>query len=311
MCAFTNIAGDLPTILPEYTKNPSKKYFAAQHLAKLYEPKCLIYHQKPHHIFQNLQQQKEHSVMLKNLMSLAGFSDIELQTELDDIAHTYLPSQTITGSVHIKVGQNPIDVNHLTLHLSCPVKKDDIPVRTTLYSWNIDHNFHLPANKTAIIPFEIPLPADIPVTENFDVSGYPSAAVLSLKTELDIPRYIDKKHETFIIIAPTPVMEKTFAALESLGFYLFKVDVESGYLQTPYYQSPVAFFQEFEFKLHGVFNRINEIEISFLIDPHNQVTYVILEIDKIGRSDTYRFFSVSNHNANQEYILQQIQQLLM
>ena len=80
--------------------------------------------------------------------------------------------------------------------------------------------------------------------------------------------------------------------------------MELGYLNTRYGRSSFGCYQELEYSAPSF--GLNSVEVSFL--PVGDVVYVVLEIDRMFRSDSYQVFGL-NDPMSIESMVGQIRQV--
>ena len=98
-------------------------------------------------------------------------------------------------------------------------------------------------------------------------------------------------------------------AMKNCGFSLYQSDVEKGYLQARDFHSRSGCYQELEFRASG-FGRweINEIEVSFV--PDEELTHVMLEVDRKFRRDKLTTLTLYHDELNPRALAEQIQGML-
>ena len=99
-------------------------------------------------------------------------------------------------------------------------------------------------------------------------------------------------------------MQAVLDAVQHLGFELKTVDVEKGFINTPWIRSRSGCYQEFEFAPRGYFNRLRELEISFV--PEGDNLHVILEVDRAFSDDRVQHFCLNQFNGSETEILERL-----
>lgn len=227
--------------------------------------------------------------MFKNLTNALGLNKLKVDTLLDQT--TLMVGSRLSGTVNITGTSHDKRINHVTLHLETLVEKDtdegDYLQTHTLGSVRLLGQQTLQANGHLSLPFELTLSQETPITQ---VACYSNKAEVWLRTELDVAGTLDSSDRDYIQTTPTPTMARFLEAMGQAGFTLQKTDVEKGYLNTNYGSSSFGCYQEFEYNGRGF--GLNSVEVSFL--PKDGYTHVVLEIDRVFRSDSYQVITLNN-----------------
>lgn len=247
--------------------------------------------------------------MFGKLMSGLGLGGVSIDTILHNV--TLQAGGTVSGEICFKGASSSKKINGLSLQLmtTAEVESGDSEYNSDLclQRWQISGAFDLPANQEHRIPFSIQLPLETPITE---VQCHFNKTKVWIYTHLDVDWGIDGRDRDFLKIIPMPAMNAFLQAMQHCGFNLFSVDVEKGYLRGPNFQSTIGCYQELEFKPTGFFNSINEVEVSFVPDPHHDQIHVMLEVDKVFRNDRILTLTIPNHNFDIQDMVFRIKQML-
>lgn len=240
-------------------------------------------------------------------MSNLGVQGIEVNTCI----YTSAPQagQTINGEVIFKGASSNKNINgiYLKLMTSAEVESSDSEFNTALCiaQWHISGAFELQANQAHNLPFSIQLPFETPITE---VPCRFNKSRVWLHTHLDVDWGIDATDKDFLHITPTPTMNVFLQAMQQCGFNLATVDVEKGQLRGHGFHSTIGCYQELEFKPNGMFNQINEVEVSFVAEQHQ--THVLIEVDRKFRGDGFKSLTIPHHQATVPNLVNEIRRLL-
>ncbi|MGI8328708.1 sporulation protein [Actinomadura scrupuli] len=238
-------------------------------------------------------------MVFKQLMGAFGVGGPSVETVL--AAPHGRPGEQVAGQVHIRGGDQPVDIHQVLVSLVTRVETeyDDHEGQSTreFHRGAITGAFHLAPGQPYSIPFQMPVPWETPITV---VHGQHLHGMnMGVRTELEVARAIDKTDLDPIAIHPLPSQQRVLDAFGQLGFRFKGADVEQGHISGVHQQLP--FYQEIEFYAsHEYSGRINEVELTFVADPHGLV--VILEADKRGGlfhegSDAFGRFHVSHDQA--------------
>lgn len=226
--------------------------------------------------------------MFGSLKNALGLNTLKIDTVLNSPIVTV--GDTLSGTVKIYGTDSPKTINHIDLSLCTIAEKDgehgDTRHTHTMGRVRLAGHTVLSAHKTLSLPFELSLSPETPIT---DLPCRYNQTQLWLRTDVDVAGTLDSSDKDFIQTRPNPVMAKFLTAMSQMGFVMQKADVEMGYLNTPYGRSSFGCYQELEYGGRGL--GLNSVEVSFL--PIGTQTYVVLEIDRAFRSDTYRTFAIN------------------
>jgi sporulation-control protein len=190
------------------------------------------------------------------------------------------PGETLRGEVHLTGGQNPAEIEYVSVGL---VTRVEIESGDQEYDSTVEFHtvraagpFTLTAGEPRAIPFQLSVPHETPITA---IYGQPlHGMTMGVRTELSVARAVDKTDLDPVAIHPMPAQERILQAFNHLGFRFKGADLERGHLRGVHQRLP--FYQEIEFYPPAHASGINEIEVTFVAGPHGMD--VILEIDKRG-----------------------------
>lgn len=235
--------------------------------------------------------------MFKSLANALGLNTLKVETTI--IGSSVQVGNTLRGVVNVYGVDSDKTINHINLHLNTIAERDtdngDYRQTHTLGSVRLTGHTVLRANDTLTLPFELDLSAETPITE---VNCYHNQTKLWLETEVDVAATIDSSDKDYIHTTPTPTMSRFLEAMAQVGFTLQKADVEMGYLNTAYGRSSFGCYQELEYNGRGF--GLNSVEVSFL--PKDGYTHVVLEIDRLFRSDSYSVISLHDNMSVGEMV---------
>jgi sporulation-control protein len=225
---------------------------------------------------------------MKKLLRALGISGATVDTVLD--TPDCRPGGSLRGRVRVDAGDAPVEVEHLALDLVARFEVEDHGGEHSA-----DVEFHriqvagrttLAAGSHELIPFELTLPWETPVTTVY--GQHLRGMTLGLRTELSVAWAVDKGDLDPIAVHPLPAQERILDAFVRLGFHFKGADLEHGMLRGSAQTLP--FYQEIEFYPPPYAAGVNEVELTFLAGPDTMD--VILEADRrggvfTGRSDAF------------------------
>lgn len=222
----------------------------------------------------------------KKMMGAFGVGGPKVDTVLTEPRRR--PGETLAGEVRITAADYAVDVQRVTLGLVARVEVEhgDGEATGALEFRRADAAgaFRLEAGADRVVPFELALPWETPITE---VHGRPlHGMALGLRTELALAKAVDKGDLDPVAVAPLPSQERVLDAFDRLGFGFKGADVEHGRIHGVAQELP--FYQEIEFYAPPAYaGRIGEVELTFVADPVGMA--VVLEADRrtglFGSSD--------------------------
>ncbi|MFD9130388.1 sporulation protein [Kitasatospora sp. NPDC059571] len=237
-------------------------------------------------------------MVFKRLLGALGVGGPTVDTVLS--TPTVYPGGTVHGHVNLVGGDREAEINGITLCLAArvEVEYEDSEGHTTEEFGRVQvcGPLRLAAGEHRSVPFALPVPWETPLTA---VAGHHLAGMaLGVRTDVDIAGQLDRGDTDPLAVQPLPVQQRVLEALGALGFHFHRADLEAGRIHGTGQTLP--FYQEIEYKAAAQFaHRCNEIELSFVTDPHR--AEVVLEFDKRGlfhSGDSVRTF-VLDHGAGQ------------
>ncbi|MEU6037869.1 sporulation protein [Actinomadura sp. NPDC047616] len=211
------------------------------------------------------------------------------------------PGGHLPGEVTIQGGDHDVHVQQVVLSLVTHVEYEHGDHEGTagveFYRGAIAGGFHLGAGQYHTIPFQMPLPWELPLTE---VHGrHLHGMAMGVRTELEISGAMDSGDLDPVSIGPLPSQQRVLDAFAALGFQFKSADVEQGHIAGVHQEPP--FYQEIEFYAPPQYGgQINEVELTFVASPHGLA--VVLEADRRGNifaegDDVFGRFHVSHDEA--------------
>lgn len=245
--------------------------------------------------------------MFNKIMSSLGIQGVTVETHLHN--PTLRAGETLHGEISFKGGSSDKEINALYLQLMtmAEVESGDHEFNQPLIleQWLMSSNFLLAANQSHNIPFTMEIPNETPITE---VSCRRNGTRVWINTRLDVDWGMDATDRDYLSILPTPAMQMFLQAMQQCGFVLSTVDVEKGQLTARNFRSTIGCYQELEFVSSHLFSGFNEVEVSFVAEPHQ--THVMLEVDRHFRSDQLLTMTIPHHLLDVNQVVQQIRRLL-
>lgn len=239
---------------------------------------------------------------------LSSFDSVKIDTKLDN--PTLSGGQTLTGQVVFQGANTTKKINGLSLALCTRAEVEaadnEYSQDLVIAQWQLSGAFELAAKQAVNIPFDVMLPLETPLTQ---LQCHYNKTEVWLHTQLDVDWGLDARDNDYLTIVPNAAMQAFLTAMEQCGFGLYSADVEKGQLRGGNFYSTIGCYQELEFRPMQIFNRINEVEVSFVAHPDQ--THVLLEVDrKFGGYDQYLTLSIPHHGMTIESLVVQIRRLL-
>ena len=209
---------------------------------------------------------------LKSFLRALGVGGPEIDAVLDN--DRVQPGGVITGTLHIRGGDADKTASHAIIEIAARItrKQGDNEVQVDEAINGVRFPGPIRLGQTHAIPFRVDVPAHTPITT------YGGRNFVWLRSGLDVPWAVDPSDSDRLEIVPTHEQANVIAAMESLGFRLYKVDIEP----RSAWQGR-RWVQEFEFRPSGHGNyRFDEIEIVFEGQHGSQVD-VMVQIDRAAR----------------------------
>ncbi|MEV0663150.1 sporulation protein [Actinomadura luteofluorescens] len=238
-------------------------------------------------------------MVFKQLLGAFGVGGPSVETVLA-ASHTR-PGDHLTGEVRVRGGDRDVHVHQVVLSLVARTEYEhgdhEGAGGREFYRGLITSGFSLGAGQFHAIPFQLPLPWELPVTEVYGQHLHGMA--MGVRTELDVAGAADSGDLDPVSVSPLPSQQRVLDAFGTLGFMFKSADVEEGHIAGVHQELP--FYQEIEFFAPPRYDgRIGEVELTFVSDPHGLV--VILEADRRGNvfsegDDVLGRFHVSHDQA--------------
>ncbi|MDR6227608.1 sporulation protein [Desmospora profundinema] len=192
-----------------------------------------------------------------------GVGNAKVDTRLKQTR--YRQGSLIEGEVHIQGGQVEQEVDEIYLFLVVVYHQDGSQHEYVMEEFRLSEVFTIGPRESKVIPFEIHLPEDTPVT----TGGCP----VYLKTGLNIKMAVDPDDHDGIEVLPHPMVEQVLKVVERIGFQLVNIDFEF-----EKYYSRHPFIQEFVFHPTGDLRRsLNSLEVMFYIGEREMELILLLD----------------------------------
>ncbi|WP_432573964.1 sporulation protein [Kineococcus sp. SYSU DK005] len=213
---------------------------------------------------------------LRNLAARFGAGAASVDTVLERAVAQ--PGGPVGGRVVVVGGSVAQDVQEVVVALQARVEvesgdsewREDVVFGTA----RVGGGFTTVPGERAELPFSLQLPWQTPVTA---IGGWHLRGVhVGVVTRLVIAGSVDPGDLDALTVAPLPVQQAVVDALGSLGWRFKSADVEKGRVRG----SDLPFYQELEFAPPARVRGVNELEVTFLADPHG--VDVVLEADRRG-----------------------------
>lgn len=247
--------------------------------------------------------------MFKRALASIGIGAATVDTILQ--SEFLYPGKKFNAEIILQGGDVHQQISGLELALVTRVKTssdDDEQYFTNhiIEKWQLAADFALSAGEEKTIEFEATLHPETPITEI--CAGYHHTQVW-LITGLNIDMALDAADRDVLQVLPNEAVKTCMQAMEKLGFRLMRADVEKGYLSTEHFYSASGCYQELEYHpvSKGLFG-IEEVEISFVLEPHR--THVLIEIERALRGDGYTELAIEHDEVNLAHICDKLERLL-
>lgn len=249
--------------------------------------------------------------MFKKLLASIGIGKAKVDAIL--LTDSMQPGEAFDVEVVIKGGDVEQELNALELAIMATAKAEkEVNDETVKYNksvvlqhWVQDLNLVVQPNEEIVKQFTLELHPETPITG----VGNNNRSKVWLQTGLDIKNGIDGSDKDPLMIMPTNNQMAILQAVESMGYSLFKVDIEAGGVQAHGFSSALACYQEFEFKPQSSsFFGTKELEVTLVNNGHS--TGVLLELDRAFRGDSYSSVIIENDCTSTSEIAARIQQVL-
>ena len=218
-------------------------------------------------------------MVFKKMMRAFGVGGPSVDTVLSN--PNTRPGLSLDGQVHVTGGDHEVVIEHVALGLVTRVEVESHDHEHSglleFHRQPVTGSFTLAPGEQRVIPFQFAMPWETPVTDMY--GSHLHGMTMGLRTELSVARAVDKGDMDPVVVHPLPAQEAILDAFARLGFRFKTADVERGHIRGV--NQTLPFFQEIEFFAAPQYaGRINEVEVTFVTDPHG--VDVILEFDKRG-----------------------------
>lgn len=231
-----------------------------------------------------------------------GASGVSIDTVLAQPAAQ--PGGQVQGEVLLRAGEGAAQIERITLGLVTRVESErgdhEYASGVEFHRFDVTGSFTLAAKEERSLPFQFVVPWETPVTEVY--GQHLHGMTMGVRTEVAIAKAIDKGDLDPLAIQPLPAQLRILEAFDNLGFRFKGADLEAGQLAGV--RQTLPFFQEIEFFPPRHASGINEVEVTFVADPHG--VEVILEVDKrggffSGGGDTFRRLRVDHADTHTDW----------
>lgn len=209
---------------------------------------------------------------LKSFLRALGVGGAEIDAVLDN--DRVQPGGTLTGTLHIRGGESGKTATRAIVELAARVsrKMGDHEVPADEAITGVELPGPIPLGQQHALPFRLDVPMHTPVT------AYGGRNFVWLRSGLDVPWAVDPADTDRLDIVPTREQAAVIEAMESLGFRLYKVDIEP---RSSWFGR--RWVQEFEFRPASYGRlRYDEVEIVFENLRSGQVD-VLMQLDRSAR----------------------------
>ncbi|KAA5830490.1 sporulation protein [Saccharopolyspora hirsuta] len=201
-------------------------------------------------------------MVFKKLLGALGIGAPSVDTVLQQpYVH---PGQNLAGEVRIAAGKQDIAVEHVALSFAAHVETGyEDPVAVELHRAEIAGAFQLRGGEQKVIPFELPVPWDVPIT---NVRGMVLDGIgLGVHTELRIAEVASKSDLDPIAIEPLPAQAVVLDAIGQLGLQFHGTGLGHG--RVPGVPRELPFVQEIEFFPPPQYaGRLHDVWLTFVAD---------------------------------------------
>ncbi|SDD07734.1 sporulation protein [Actinokineospora iranica] len=235
-------------------------------------------------------------MVFKKMLRALGVGGPSVDTVLSE-ARVY-PGGVVAGEIRMTGGDADADIDYVALSLVTRVERGDDGVAPVEFERSVvAGRFVLPAGQTKVIPFQLPIPWEAPITEVF--GQHLHGMSLGVRTELAVAKAVDKGDLDPLHIVPLPSQDAVLRAFADLGFRFKAADLEAGRIHGERQHLP--FFQEIEFYPPPHLARgVSQVELTFLAESDGMA--IVLEADRraglfTSGGDAFGRFHVSHHDA--------------
>lgn len=187
------------------------------------------------------------------------------------------PGGRLEGTVEVTADEQSIKVGYVAFTLLANGRK--------FHSCEVVDGFSLGAGQRRLFDVTCDVPWETPLTM--------PGVEISLRTELELARAVDRSDHDPVQIDPTPSQRAILDALTTLGFHLVESNVERGRLVG--LPQSFDFYQEIAFLPGKPYShRLNRIEVTFVAT--REKLHVVVEADRrvhpLAERDVFGRFAV-------------------
>lgn len=198
----------------------------------------------------------------KKVMASVGIGAARVDSRLDN--PEVRVGDTLSGIILVNGGKAEQEIRRISLGLNVRYKGEEEYEYHTLFMQEVVHSFTIQANEVKEFPFQLPIPAETPLS-------LPGSEI-TLITDADIAGGVDPSDHDPVIIMPSEEMEVIITASEQLGFHLKTSEIE-------YHHGHLV--QELSF--NPPYGQYDLSELEMMILPSHGGLDVILEVDRRAR----------------------------
>lgn len=219
-------------------------------------------------------------------MQAFGAGGPMVRTELS--VGTCQPGGRLQGEVELTGGDHQVKAGYVALVLLTSLRTGGVQ---EFYRCRVTENFTLSAGQRLVLPFSCEVPWEAPLSM--------PGVELSLRTELEIAREVDRSDLDPIEITPTLAQQRILRAVQELGFQFARSHVERGLL--PGLPQTLPLYQEIEFAPGNTYSQnVNQLEVTFV--GTEDKLHVVLECDRrvgpLADRDVFGRFVVDPSNIS-------------
>ncbi|MCK2244213.1 MULTISPECIES: sporulation protein [unclassified Crossiella] len=206
-------------------------------------------------------------------LSEVGIGGPSVTTVLDS-PHA-MPGQPVRGQVRVHGGSAAGEISQVLLSLVTEAESESGPGGGAEYARLVLRDgLRMSAGELAILPFQLPVPWEMPITA---VSGAPlPRTAAAIRTELVGPGSCDLD---WVQVNPLPAQQRVLDALRQLGFSFRGTGVEAG--RVPDLPQELGCYQTLAFAPPTQFtDRIDEVELIFVASQSELC--VLLTANRLG-----------------------------
>lgn len=221
--------------------------------------------------------------MFNKMLARFGVGSAVVDTQLEK--SSFFQGEKITGNVLVKGGKAEQQIDQIYLYLVIQPMLEGQPGEIILDEFLMSDTFAIGAKERKLIPFEIDLPNDTPVSTG--------GAAIYLKTGLDVKMAVDPDDLDAIEVQPHPTIRKIIKAFEQLDYRMTEV-----FFDDTEYQDELPFLQKYRF----MYRSNGSLAVVFT----NKGSEIIVGIqNQQGRS--LRFSLFEQEYENNELLTERIQ----